>query len=305
MNEGRDTKQLPLGVVTVTYSPGEHLRALVDSLPGATPDGTVLVMADNGSVDGSPEAEAERATAEGRDDVIFLPTGGNIGYGAAANRGIAELARMRDAARIRGDYVLLANPDVIFGPGSIAELLDCARRNPRAGAVGPLIREADGTAYPSARAVPDLVGGTGHALLADVWPGNPFSRRYRDDSDMSRERDAGWLSGSCLLLRWDAFDSVGGFDSRYFMYMEDVDLGDRLGRAGWRNIFTPAAEIRHAQGHSASSHPEITVRAHHDSAYRFMSDRLTGPWLAPVRLALKVGLALRGGIVLAVKKRKK
>ena len=305
MNEGRDTKQLPLGVVTVTYSPGEHLRALVDSLPGATPDGTVLVMADNGSVDGSPEAEAERATAEGRDDVIFLPTGGNIGYGAAANRGIAELARMRDAGRIRGDYVLLVNPDVIFAPGSIAELLDCARRNPRAGAVGPLIREADGSAYPSARAVPDLVGGIGHALLADVWPGNPFSRRYRHDSDMSRERDAGWLSGSCLLLRWDAFDSVGGFDSRYFMYMEDVDLGDRLGRAGWRNIFTPAAEIRHAQGHSASSHPEITVRAHHDSAYRFMSDRLTGPWLAPVRLALKVGLALRGGIVLAVKKRKK
>jgi len=183
--------------------------------------------------------------------------------------------------------------------------LEPARRNPRAGAVGPLIREADGTAYPSARAVPDLVGGTGHALLADVWPGNPFSRRYRDDSDMSHERDAGWLSGSCLLLRWDAFDSVGGFDSRYFMYMEDVDLGDRMGRAGWRNIFTPAAEIRHAQGHSASSHPEITVRAHHDSAYRFMSDRLTGPWLAPVRLALKVGLALRGGIVLAVKKRKK
>ena len=305
MNEGRDTKQLPLGVVTVTYSPGEHLRALVDSLPGATPDGTVLVMADNGSVDGSPEAEAERATAEGRGDVIFLPTGGNIGYGAAANRGIAELARMRDAGRIRGDYVLLVNPDVIFAPGSIAELLDCARRNPRAGAVGPLIREADGSAYPSARAVPDLVGGIGHALLADVWPGNPFSRRYRHDSDMSRERDAGWLSGSCLLLRWDAFDSVGGFDSRYFMYMEDVDLGDRLGRAGWRNIFTPAAEIRHAQGHSASSHPEITVRAHHDSAYRFMSDRLTGPWLAPVRLALKVGLALRGGIVLAVKKRKK
>lgn len=305
MNEGRDTKQLPLGVVTVTYSPGEHLRALVDSLPGATPDGTVLVMADNGSVDGSPEAEAERATAEGRDDVIFLPTGGNIGYGAAANRGIAELARMRAAGRIRGDHVLLVNPDVIFAPGSIAELLDCARRNPRAGAVGPLIREADGSAYPSARAVPDLVGGIGHALLADVWPGNPFSRRYRHDSDMSRERDAGWLSGSCLLLRWDAFDSVGGFDSRYFMYMEDVDLGDRLGRAGWRNIFTPAAEIRHAQGHSASSHPEITVRAHHDSAYRFMSDRLTGPWLAPVRLALKVGLALRGGIVLAVKKRKK
>ena len=300
---------LPLGVVTVTYSPGEHLRALVDSLPGSTAAGTVLIMADNGSKDGAPEAEVARAEEEGRkdavNDAIFLPTGGNVGYGKAANIGISELAAMRDVGRIRGDYVLLVNPDVIFDAGAIDAMLACAGRNPRAGAIGPLIREVDGSAYPSARVVPDLVGGIGHALLADVWPSNPFSRRYRDDSDMSRERDAGWLSGSCLLLRWDAFDSVGGFDSRYFMYMEDVDLGDRLGRAGWRNIFTPAAEIRHAQGHSASSHPEITVRAHHDSAYRFMSDRLTGPWLAPVRLALKVGLALRGGIVLAVKKRKK
>ncbi|WP_052054341.1 glycosyltransferase family 2 protein [Corynebacterium freneyi] len=299
---------LPLGVVTVTYSPGEHLRALVDSLPGATTAGTVLIMADNGSKDGAPEAEVDRAEKEGRvggvNDAIFLPTGGNLGYGKAANIGIAELATMRDAGRIRGDYVLLVNPDVIFDDGAIDAMLACAARNPRAGAIGPLIREADGSAYPSARAVPDLVGGIGHALLADIWPSNPFSRRYRDDADMSRERDAGWLSGSCLLLKWDAFDSIGGFDDRYFMYMEDVDLGDRLGRAGWRNIFCPDAVIRHAQGHSASSHPEITVRAHHDSAYRFMSDRLPGPWLAPVRWALKIGLSLRGTIILAVKKRR-
>ncbi|WP_291345488.1 glycosyltransferase family 2 protein [Corynebacterium sp.] len=303
-----DRSGLPLGVVTVTYSPGKHLRALVDSLPGSTTAGTVLIMADNGSKDGSPEAEVARAEEEGRanrlNDAIFLPTGGNVGYGKAANIGIAELATMRDSGRIRGDYVLLVNPDVIFDAGAIDAMLDCAARNPRAGAIGPLIREADGTAYPSARAVPDLVGGIGHALLADVWPSNPFSRRYRDDADMSRERDAGWLSGSCLLLKWDAFDSIGGFDDRYFMYMEDVDLGDRLGRAGWRNVFCPDAVIRHAQGHSASSHPEITVRAHHDSAYRFMSDRLPGPLLAPVRWALKIGLSLRGTIILAAKKRR-
>ncbi len=303
-----DESGRPLGVVTVTYSPGEHIRALVDSLPGSTAAGTVLVMADNGSKDGAPEAEAARAEEEGRTgtvgDVIFLPTGGNVGYGKAANIGIAELAAMRDAGRIRGDYVLLVNPDVVFEPGSIDAMLDCAARNPRAGAIGPLIRETDGSAYPSARAVPDLVGGIGHALLADVWPSNPFSRRYRDDADMSRERDAGWLSGSCLLLKWEAFESIGGFDDRYFMYMEDVDLGDRLGRAGWRNVFCPDAVIRHVQGHSASSHPEITVRAHHESAYRFMSDRLPGPWRAPIRWALKIGLSLRGTIILAAKKRR-
>ena len=294
---------LPLGVVTVTFSPGRHISELVDSLDAAASAGTRLIMADNGSVDGSVEAEAERAAITGA-DVKLLRTGGNIGYGAAANRGIAELDRARRAGEINPDYVLLVNPDVIFEPGSIDAMLDCAARNPRAGSVGPLIREADGSVYPSARAVPELVSGIGHALLADIWPSNPFSARYRDDSDMSRERDAGWLSGACLLLKWDAFEAIDGFDTRYFMYMEDVDLGDRLGRAGWRNVFCPAAEIRHAQGHSASKHPEITVRAHHESAYRFMSDRLPGWKWALMRLILRAGLFVRGSAIIAIKKRR-
>src|SRR5699024_3862895 len=104
--------------------------------------------------------------------------------------------------------------------------------------------------------------------------------------------------------KWDAFDSIGGFDDRYVMYLEDVDLGDRLGRAGWRNVFCPDAVIRHAQGHSASPHPAITVPAHRDSACRAISDRLPGPPLAPVRWALKIGLSLRGTIILAAKKRR-
>ena len=294
---------LPLGVVTVTYSPGPHLSALIDSLPAATAAGTRLVMADNGSVDGSVEAEVERAATTGA-QVELLPTGGNVGYGAAANRGIAHLRAAREQGHIRGDYVLLVNPDVVFAPGSIDALLRCAVDNPRAGAIGPLIREADGSIYPSARAVPELVSGIGHALLADVWPGNPFSARYREDQNMSHQRDAGWLSGSCLLLHWQAFESLGGFDTRYFMYFEDVDLGDRLGRAGWRNIWCPSAEIRHSQGHSASKRPEITVRAHHDSAYRFISDRLPGWPYAPLRGLLRVGLYLRGTALIAVKKRR-
>lgn len=103
---------------------------------------------------------------------------------------------------------------------------------------------------------------------------------YRDDEDMDTERTAGWLSGSCLLLRWDAFDQVGGFDERYFMYMEDVDLGDRLVRAGFTNVFCPSAQIIHAKGHVAGKNPENMLPAHHESAYRFQADRLAKPWQA-------------------------
>ncbi|MGO2515259.1 MAG: glycosyltransferase family 2 protein [Corynebacterium variabile] len=285
----------PLAIITVTFSPGEYLGRFLDSVPAATAQGAVVVMADNGSTDGAPEYAA--AT---RENVELLRTGGNVGYGAGMNKGIDAVRARRDAGEIDDEFVLISNPDVVFTPGSVDRMIEAARRHPRAGAVGPLIRETDGSMYPSARAVPTLGSGIGHALLAPVWKDNPFSRRYRDDADMSQERTSGWLSGSCQLLRWEAFDAVGGFDERYFMYMEDVDLGARLGRAGWENDFTPTAEIAHAQGHSASSHPEITVPAHHDSAYRFQADRLTAWWQAPVRAVLWVGLKVRGAVTLAL-----
>ena len=128
---------------------------------------------------------------------------------------------------------------------------------------------------------------------------SPWTKQYRHDDDLDREREAGWLSGSCLLLRWKAFESVGGFDERYFMYMEDVDLGDRLGRAGWQNIFTPTAEISHAKGHAAGEHPEKMLPAHHDSAYRFQADRHPGLIHAPLRAALWMGLKVRALIAVS------
>jgi len=270
-----------LAVVTVTYSPGEHLEEFLASLDTATTLRPAVVLADNGSTDGAPEA-----AVAAHERVVLLRTGENIGYGAAVNRAVAALPE-------QVQWVLVCNPDIVLTPGSVDELLAAARRWPRAGALGPLVREPDGGVYPSAREVPDLVSGTGHALLARVWPENPFSAAYRRSGQTPGERTAGWLSGSCLLLRRSAFRSIGGFDSRYFMYFEDVDLGDRLASAGWHNVYAPSAEVVHEQGHAASRAPKTMLRAHHASAYRFQAARHPGLRGAPVRVALRLGLALR------------
>ena len=270
-----------LAVVTVTYSPGEHLERFLSSLAEATTSQPQVILADNGSLDGAPEAAAARSA-----HVRLLHTGGNIGYGAAANRAVVELP-----AEV--DWVLVANPDVEFLPGSVDELLAAASRWPRAAALGPLIREPDGSVYPSAREVPTLLAGSGHALLAGVWPTNPWSRRYRRPEEQPGERAAGWLSGSCLLLRRSVFDSIGGFDSRYFMYFEDVDLGDRLARAGWLNVYVTSAMVTHAQGHAADKSPKAMLAAHHASAYRFQADRHPQWYAAPLRAGLKLALLTR------------
>ncbi len=282
--------QKPLAVVTVTFSPGRYLSDFLASLRLATSRPTLTILADNGSTDGVPEAAAREHV-----DVEFLDTGGNIGYGAGMNAG----ARFVRARGVDDEFFLIANPDVTFSEGSLDELIACARRHPDAAAVGPRIVEPDGSNYPSARAVPTLLTGIGHALFGTIWPSNPWSRAYRDDADMDSERPAGWLSGSCLLVRWEAFEQIGGFDERYFMYLEDVDLGDRFVRAGWHNIFCPTAVITHAKGHSTQAHRGAMLRAHHDSAYRFQADRHPHWYQAPLRVALWLGLRVRGLVLSA------
>ena len=269
-------------VVCVTYSPGPALADLVASLAHATAHPVRVVLADNGSVDGAPEA-----VADADERVELLRLGENVGYGAAANRAVAGLPR-------EVGWVLVTNPDIVLGEGSLDALVDAAARWPRAGSLGPLIRTG-GEVYPSARLQPSLGRGIGHAAFAAVWPANPWTRSYRQEGAVA-ERTAGWLSGSCVLLRREAWDSVDGFDPRYFMYFEDVDLGDRLGRAGWLNVYVPDATVAHSGGHATERDRSTSSRMlaeHHRSAYRFLADRYPGRRWTPLRLVLRLGLAVR------------
>jgi len=269
----------PLRVVAVTYSPGASLRSFLDTLREATVGPLDVVLADNGSTDGVPE----RTAAENR-DVRLLRTGGNVGYGAAVNAGLAD---------VHTGWALVANPDVRFEPGSVDELLAVARRWPRAATVGPAIRSPEKELYPSARDLPSLSTGIGHALLGWIWPANPWTARYRRERESPRERTAGWLSGSCLLVDLEAFHSVGGFDPGYFMYFEDVDLGARLGERGWLHVYAPSAVVEHEGGHSTRREPHRMQRVHHTSALRYLSRRYPGPAHAPLRLVLRAGLGAR------------
>jgi len=268
----------PVAVVVVTYSPGDALTTFLDSLPTATNRPVDVVLADNGSDDGSIQRAAQRP------DVRVLATGANLGYGRAANLGVRETT---------AEFVAVCNPDIEWEPGSLDQLLAAADRWPKGAAFGPLIHTPEGAIYPSARALPSLGRGIGHALFGWWWPANPWTAAYRVEREAPRERTAGWLSGSCLLLRRDAFDAVGGFDPGYFMYFEDLDLGDRLGRAGWQNVYVPAAVVLHTGGHATSRDAARMATEHHRSAWRYLSGRYDGWRWLPLRLALRVGLAIR------------
>ena len=265
-------------VIVVTYNPGETLEAFVYSVGAATTSLAVEIIAvDNDSSDGAAQA----VSADGR--ARLIETGANLGYGAAANLG----ARDADA-----EWLVICNPDIVWHPGALDALLTATERWPAAAAFGPTILEPDGSIYPSARALPSLRTGVGHALFSRLWPSNPWTRRYRGATD-GRERVAGWLSGSCLAVRREAFEAIGGFDERYFMFFEDVDLGRRLGAAGYASVYVPAATVTHLGGHSWRARPEPMIGAHHSSAAQYLAQRYSAWYQTPVRLALRAGLAVR------------
>lgn len=250
-----------------------------------------------GSLDGRP------LNARESNDVQGL-TGADVDSGAVNASGFPGAPSGEGPLDSRdSEWIVVVNPDVVFLPGAIDKLIAAAAAWPRGGAFGPLVRDRAGTVYPSARKFPRLVSGVGHALLVGVWPNNPFSRAYRENADTTRAHVVDWLSGSCLLLRREAFDAVGGFDESYFMFFEDTTLGEQLASAGWQSVFVPDAEVVHDQGASWRSKPENMIRAHHRSAARYLDGVYSKPCQAPLRWALRAGLKAREELLVRLSRR--
>jgi N-acetylglucosaminyl-diphospho-decaprenol L-rhamnosyltransferase len=281
-----DDSRARVGVVTVVYRSNDVLPGFIASLERASAQPTALVVVDNHP---GPDSQAEQFASAAGGRYVALP--GNPGYGGGMNAGVATLPASVD-------WILISNPDVVLHPGAIDVLVAAGEQDERIGAVGPAVLNPDGSVYPSARRVPSLRLGVGHALFVNLWQDNPWTKRYRhDEAESPSPRDAGWLSGSCVLVRRSAYAALGGFDDGYFMYFEDVDLGMRLTRNGWRNRYEPAAQVTHSGAHATDTQRGAMVRAHHDSALRFLTKKYPGPLWLPVRLVLRVGLRFRSLVV--------
>ena len=242
-----------------------------------------IVVVDSGSGD-----DCERMLAAADPAAHFVALLHNVGYGAAANAGVRRTA---------APVVIVANPDLVVVPGTVAALSAVLAADVHVGIVGPRIDRPDGARYPSARTFPSLTDAVGHGFAGLVTTDNPWSRRYL----RTEAEDAGpvdWVSGAFFAARRQAWDHVGGFDEDYFMFMEDVDLCWRLRRAGWDVRYEPAARVTHLEGASRAGAPYRMILAHHRSLLRF--GWRSGTWAERLLLpVVAVGLVVRSAIVSA------
>lgn len=260
----------PTAVVIVNFNTRRHLRACLASVFAERPSRVVVV--DNASRDGS--VEMLRAEYPG---VELVANRKNLGFGAAANQGIASCGE---------PYVLLLNADTTLQAGALRSLAAYLDEHPVAAVVGPRLSNADGTLQRSARTYPQLV--TLRPLLRHV----PLVRElYLPTWSHSRPRRVPYVVGAALAIRRRAFDRVGGFDPDFFLFYEEVDLCRRLRLAGWEVHFAPVTTVAHAGGASTSQVPDLAVRYRTASERRFYGRLHGGVHLALIAAVLNVRLA--------------
>jgi len=225
-------------VAVVSYNTRQLLQRCLDSLREPVSQGLAEVwVVDNGSSDGSASAAREYA-----DWVQVIEPGGNLGFGRAVNLVWRQT---------NGEWLACANADVALEPGALNAML-AAGAEPQIGCVAPHLVLPDGSSQPSLHRFPTLgftvaVNLGLYRLSRGIADRMLMPGRY----DLGRPREPDWAVGAFLLLRRSALEEVGGFDERLWMYAEDLDLGWRLRRAGYRTRYVPEARVRHASGAAA------------------------------------------------------
>jgi len=214
-------------VSAVVVSHG-HAAELARSLPALASQVDEIVMIAN--VPGSVSQMPAEARILENPRPLSLAANVNLGIGATT-----------------GEYVLSSNPDAIAEPGTVGTLVAFADAHPRCGIAGPQMRWPDGSWQPSRRRFP-TVGGTlvrRTPLRRLRTPYETQREHYALDDRPTQPAPADWMLGAFLLMRRTMLDEIGGWDSGFRHYCEDIDLCYRAMQAGWERWYVPAAVVTH------------------------------------------------------------
>jgi len=202
-----------------------------------------------------------------------LAPGANVGFGAGVNLG---------ASAGRAPWLLVLNPDAQIGRAAVDALLAAGRRDPRLAVLAPRLLYADGSEQINGGRFSGWPREVSRCLGAGRWVRGVRARARREatargDGPIARP----WVTAAAVLIRRTAFEEVGGFDERFFLYYEDEDLCRRLRTRGWRAGVCPSADARHAVGGSTGQ--ADPYRSPHFEASRAQYHRVhSGPVLRTV-----------------------
>jgi GT2 family glycosyltransferase len=264
-------------VVLNWRTPGHTLRAVSALRSDGVPAERIVVV-DNASGD-----DSVKLIAAGAPGCELLALGENLGFARANNAG-ARLLPARHA------YLIINSDAFVHARGSVAALLD-ALQDPALGIAVPRLRNPDLTLQPSvaplSTPIPELVRASGLSR----WVPNRWQPALGTHWDHSHSRAIQAAVGPVLLVRAQAWEQLGGFEERLFMYAEDLDLFRRAARLGWSARFVAEAEFVHLGGASAVQRWVAAERSHRVAR---AEAQVIVSHLGPGRARLTLGLMAAG-----------
>lgn len=277
-----------VSVVIVVYFTGP---SLFDGLQTVLWDQSVdeLVLVDNGSTE--EDAARLRRIAESDRRVKLFQGHGNIGFAKGANAG---------ASAARGRWLIFLNPDAYLTPGCVERLIEAAQRGNSPCVVGARVMNPDGTEQQGGRRA-EITPFTALLTFAHLTRSRRLKQyeihlEHEPVPDHAVETAA--VSGACFCMSREDFNALHGFDSGYFLHVEDVDLCWRARRSGGQVLFEPRAEVVHL-GHTSLVSPLVVEFWKGVGLARYfrkratgLRQRLTATLLAPLIIAAALGRAI-------------
>ncbi|MDO8621280.1 MAG: glycosyltransferase [Candidatus Levybacteria bacterium] len=230
--------KIKLSVIYVYYNTPEELSASIKSLEQACAEISYeVVIVDNNS----PKSITEEIY--NRPNLRIIKNKVNCGYGKGLNQG---------ASVAKGEYLLLANPDVKFAANSIKYLLGKMESNSKIGVIAPQLIGEKENILQSISGMPYLSQSLfAFSFLGKIWRKNPFSAKYHNiNLDRNKEQEVDVVGGACMMVKKSIFDKVGGFDERFFMYFEEADFCFRIKKMGYKILYFPKTKATHSVGRS-------------------------------------------------------
>lgn len=270
---------MDLTFVIVTYNHGDCLDKCVQSIYDTTTNARFEIrVVNNERRDGLREFQTRFS------DVRVTTNAKNVGFARACNQAAREA---------RGGLLVFLNPDTVLHAGAVDALRGLLESHPDIGIAAPKVLNADGTVQASCRRFPRLATGlfNRRSLLSRWFPQNRFTREYLMlDFDHAATRDVDWVSGCCIMISHARLRELGGFDERYFLFNEDVDLCRTAWQAGYRVVYHPEAVVTHETGASNRSLPAmVIVKRHRGMAYYWKKHMRPNP-VAYGLVGLLIGL---------------
>lgn len=226
-------REKPISVIMVSYMTGPALHQAIRAVMNDK-DIFELILVDNGNTVAARQSIAK--VVEKHDNIRLLQGHGNIGFGKACNYG-AKLAR--------GEFFLFLNPDALIEKGAARKLANSGKILTAPWIAGGLLKDVNGQ---------EQRGGrrgrlTPSSAIVSFSPLHklPFLKSIHRESDPlpAGPQSYATVSGACLMMDRQSFDTVGGFDENYFLHVEDIDLCKRVREAGGEVCFVPSATVMH------------------------------------------------------------